>query len=112
MQQALKMDFDSMSKFQNVIPKREALYDLANLFSVVSDITRIRIISALMIRKMCVTDLSKVLDMNQTTLSHQLRFLRNIKIVKGNRDGKIISYSIVNDKICDIMISGINFLGY
>lgn len=110
--QALQMDLKSVEKFQNIIPKREALGELANLFSVVADITRIRIISALMIRKMCVTDLSSILQMNQTTLSHQLRFLRNIKIVKGNRTGKIINYSIVNEKICDIMLSGISFLGY
>ena len=108
----LLLDDFQMSRLKNVIPKREALGDLATLFSVISDISRIRILSALAIRNMCVTDLSNVLSMNQTTLSHQLKYLKSIKILQAERSGKNITYSIANQKINNIMLSGIDYLGY
>ena len=61
---------------------------------------------------MCVTDLSRVLDINQTTVSHQLRLLKNLGIVKSERCGKIIFYSLVNDTVNDVMLKGVEFLGY
>lgn len=110
--QALLLDNAQKERLKCVIPKSEALGDLATLFSVVSDVTRIRILSALSIRDMCVTDLSNVLDLNQTTLSHQLRFLKTVKVLQTKRTGKNILYSIQNQKINDIMLSGIDYLGY
>lgn len=69
-------------------------------------------LSALAISEMCVTDLSRVLDINQTTVSHQLRLLKNLGIVKSERQGKIIFYSLVNDTVNDVMLKGVEFLGY
>lgn len=69
-------------------------------------------LSALAISEMCVTDLSRVLDINQTTVSHQLRLLKNLGIVKSERCGKIIFYSLVNDTVNDVMLKGVEFLGY
>ena len=63
------------------------------------------------ISEMCVTDLSRVLDINQTTVSHQLRLLKNLGIVKSERHGKIIFYSLVNDTVNDVMLKGVEFLG-
>lgn len=57
------------------------------------------------------TDLSRVLEINQTTVSHQLRLLKNLGIVKSARDGKIITYSLVNDTVNDVMLKGVEFLG-
>ena len=90
--------------------KGEVLDDLSDFFSLFSDKTRLKIISALAISDMCVTDISAVLDINQTTVSHQLRFMRNIGAVNCERDGKIIYYSLKDDIVNDILIKGVEFL--
>ena len=77
-----------------------------------SDPTRVKMLSALAISEMCVTDLSRILNLNQTTVSHQLRFLKNIGIVQAKRQGKIIFYSLVNDTVNDVLLKGVEFLGY
>lgn len=81
------------------------------LFSVFADYTRIKILSALAISELCVTDLSRILDLNQTTVSHQLRFLKSAGIVRCCRQGKVIFYSLTNDSINDVLLKGIEFLG-
>ena len=81
------------------IPRNATLYSLAEFFSACSDVTRAKIICALSISEMCVSDLSRILELNQTTCSHQLRLLRAADIVKQRRDGKIIYYSLKNPKI-------------
>lgn len=80
-------------------------------FSIFADPTRVKMLSALAISEMCVTDLSRVLEINQTTVSHQLRLLKNLGIVKSERSGKIIFYSLVNDTVNDVMLKGVEFLG-
>ncbi|MDE6302240.1 MAG: metalloregulator ArsR/SmtB family transcription factor, partial [Clostridia bacterium] len=71
------------------IPRNATLHSLAEFFSACSDVTRAKIICALSISEMCVTDLSRILGLNQTTCSHQLRLLRAADIVNQRRDGKI-----------------------
>jgi DNA-binding transcriptional ArsR family regulator len=68
-------------------------------------------LSALAISEMCVTDLSRVLEINQTTISHQLRLLKNLGIVKCERHGKVIFYSLIDDTVNDVMLKGVEFLG-
>ena len=80
-------------------------------FSVFADYTRVKILSALAISELCVTDISRILDLNQTTVSHQLRFLKSAGIVKCCRQGKVIFYSLTNDSINDVLLKGIEFLG-
>lgn len=80
-------------------------------FSVFADYTRIKILSALAISELCVTDLSRILELNQTTVSHQLRFLKSAGIVRCCRQGKVIFYSLTNDSINDVLLKGIEFLG-
>lgn len=94
------------------IPQGEILDDLVCFFSIFSDYTRIKMISALAISEMCVSDLSDILCLNQTTVSHQLRFLKNLNAVKTKRQGKVIFYSLRNDKLSDVLLKGVEFLGY
>ncbi|OKZ57790.1 MAG: hypothetical protein BHV97_02520 [Clostridium sp. CAG:349_48_7] len=88
------------------------LTELSDLFSVLSDSTRIKILSAICISEMCVGDLSEMLDMNQTTVSHQLKILRSTGVVTARRDGKTIYYSLANMIIPEIMRFGTLYLGY
>ena len=64
------------------------------------------------LRDFPVTDISRILDLNQTTVSHQLRFLKDTGMVKTDRHGKIIFYSLANDLVNDVMLKGVEFLGY
>lgn len=108
----LLLDRRTQSLVENYVPEGEILEGIVNFFSVFADSTRVRILSALAITEMCVTDISRVLDINQTTVSHQLRFLKNIGIVKCSRFGKVIFYSLKNDTVNDVLLKGVEFLGY
>ncbi len=94
----------------NFMPKEKTLRALADFFSVFSDETRIKIITALAISEMCVGDIAKVLELNQTTVSHQLKHLRNIGAVNYRRDGKVLYYSLLNKGINDCLMSGVNYI--
>ena len=107
----LLLDNRTQSLVESYVPEGEILEGLVDFFSVFADATRVRILSALAITEMCVTDLSRVLEINQTTVSHQLRLLKNLGIVKCERHGKIIFYSLVNDTVNDVMLKGVEFLG-
>lgn len=89
-------------------PQEEVLYDLAELFKVFGDSTRIRILYALMESELCVSDLSSILNMNQSAISHQLRILKDAKLVKYRRDGKIILYALDDNHIRTLLSVGMN----
>ena len=108
----LLLDKRTQSLIENYVPSGEILEGIVCFFYVFADTTRIKILSALAISEMCVTDISRVLQINQTTVSHQLRLLKNVGIVKSNRCGKVIFYSLKNDTINDVLLKGIEFLGY
>ena len=110
--ETLLLDKRTQSLVENYVPEGEVLEGIVGFFSVLADSTRVRILSALAITEMCVTDISRVLDINQTTVSHQLRFLKNLGIVKSNRYGKVIFYSLKNDTVNDVLLKGVEFLGY
>ncbi len=92
------------------MPDDITLKKIADFFSVFSDTTRIKIITALCFGKMCVNDLSVALNINQTTVSHQLKYLKTFGAVDCVRDGKIIYYFIMDEVINDIMLNGVNYL--
>jgi len=103
-------------RLQNIVltymPKGKALDDLVNFFSIFSDGTRLKILSALSVSSMCVSDLAKLLCLNQTTVSHQLKLLKSAGAVSYKRQGKIIFYSIADEKLNEIMLWGVEYLGY
>ena len=84
-----------------VEPKLEedVLYNIAELFKVFGDLTRVKIISVLLEHEMCVCDLATSLDMNQSAISHQLRILKNSHLVKFRREGKQMFYSLDDDHV-------------
>ena len=98
------------TEINNFMPNGEKLEDIANFFQNFSDSTRLKIISALSISDLCVNDLSTVLNINQTTVSHQLKTLKNQKIVTYTRDGKIIKYKLQNKFINELMNYAIDSL--
>ena len=111
MSQPLLLDKRTQSLIEDYVPQGEILEGVVCFFSVFADYTRVKILSALAISELCVTDLSRILDINQTTVSHQLRFLKSAGIVKCCRQGKIVFYSLVDDTINDVILKGIEFLG-
>ncbi len=111
-QNLLLLDKRMQSLVSDYIPNEEILADLVGFFSIFSDITRLKMLSALAISEMCVNDISVMLGLNQTTVSHQLRLLRDLGAVKYRRQGKIIFYSLRNERINDVLLKGVEFLGY
>ena len=97
---------------KDYVPRGEILDELVCFFSLFSDNTRLKIISALAITEMCVSDISEILCINQTTVSHQLRILKNLNAVKTKRQGKVIFYSLRSDALSDVLLKGVEFLGY
>ncbi len=112
MANAMLLDRKTQEMVVSYVPSGEVISDLACFFSVFADETRLKILSALSISEMCVTDVSQVLCINQTTVSHQLRLLKNIGAVKIKRQGKVIFYSLRTELINDILLKGVEFLGF
>jgi len=86
--------------------QEEMLYDLADLFKVFGDSTRIRILYALMEGSLCVSDISSELEMNQSAVSHQLKILKQNKLVKNTRAGKAILYELADEHVKAILEIG------
>ena len=97
---------DTVNRVKKSMPKEEKLYDLAELFKVFGDTTRIKIIYALFEAEMCVCDIAALLGMNQSAISHQLRVLKQAGLVKYRREGKIVYYSLDDDHIKNIFDQG------
>lgn len=92
------------------IPTEEELYDLAELFKVFGDSTRIRILFQLFDKELSVGELADLLNMNQSAVSHQLKVLKQAKLVKNRRDGKSIIYSLDDEHVRTIIAMGIDHI--
>lgn len=90
----------------SIMPDEEMLYDLADFYKVFADSTRIKILYALLQSELCVCDLAEVLGASQSAVSHQLRMLKQMKLVKFRREGKAIVYSLSDDHIQNILSQG------
>ncbi|EKY28594.1 metalloregulator ArsR/SmtB family transcription factor [Clostridium celatum] len=101
---------DTVIKVKEKLPKEETLYDLAELFKVFGDSTRIKILCALFESEMCVCDLSALLSISQSAISHQLRVLKSARLVKFRRDGKVIYYSLDDEHIKHIFDEGLKHI--
>ena len=97
---------DTANRLREDMPAEETLYDLAELFKVFGDSTRIKILYSLFDAELCVGDIAHLLGMTQTAVSHQLRVLRSSKLVKGRKEGKTVFYSLADDHVRTIMYQG------
>lgn len=88
---------------RGAMPSDDALYDVSELFKVFGDSTRTSILAALMQSELCVCDICTLLNMTKSAISHQLRVLRQSKLVKGRKSGKEVYYSLADDHIVSIM---------
>ena len=97
---------DVVKAVKDKMPEDGALYDLAELFKVFGDSTRIRILYVLFESEMCVCDIAQLLSMTQSAISHQLRILKQAKLVKSRREGKSVFYSLADSHVYSIIIQG------
>ncbi len=93
-----------------MMPDEEMLYELADLFKVFSDSTRIKILFALMEEEMCVACIAETVDVSQSAVSHQLRILKQSRLVKFRREGKQIVYSLADSHVQTMLAQGMNHI--
>lgn len=101
---------DLISTVSADMPQEELLYDLAELFRIFADSTRIKILYVLFEAEMCVCDIAECLNMTQSAISHQLRLLKQSKLVKFRREGKTVFYSLADDHVRTIIGMGMEHL--
>ena len=101
---------DIVNETKNKLPEDEMLYDLAELFKVFGDTTRIKILYALFSNEMCVCDIANLLNMTQSAISHQLRVLKQARLVKFRKEGKTVYYSLDDSHISQIFDCGLNHI--
>jgi ArsR family transcriptional regulator len=98
---------DVVDKVKSTMPEEEDLYNLADFFKVFGDSTRIKIISALLTCEMCVCDIAALLNMTHSSISHQLRVLKQARLVKFRREGKVVYYSLDDGHTKEIFDTGL-----
>lgn len=108
--QECHLHHDALQKASEIMPDDEKLFNLAEFFKVFGDSTRIRIITSLLSGPMCVCDISELLGMNQSAISHQLRLLKTHRLVKSRREGKSVFYALDDDHVQAILFQGLSHM--
>ncbi|MBF0257297.1 MAG: helix-turn-helix transcriptional regulator [Desulfamplus sp.] len=101
---------DYIDQIKEHLPSDQLLLELANFFKVFGEHTRIRILSALYQRELCVCDLVEILGMNQSAISHQLRVLRTSKIVRYRKEGKNVYYTLDDEHVYKLLDDGLEHI--
>ena len=101
---------DMIQKVKKLLPEEELIKELADFYKVFGDSTRIRILWVLLEAEVCVCDLAEILEMTQSAISHQLRVLKQMKLVKNRREGKTVYYSLADDHIETIISQGMEHI--
>lgn len=99
-----------IEKIDEKMPPEEEMQDLAEFFKVFGDATRLKILSVLLCTEMCVYDIAAVLGMSQSAISHQLRVLKQMDLVKNRREGKTIFYALADTHISTILSQGLDHI--
>ncbi|MBP5601365.1 MAG: helix-turn-helix transcriptional regulator [Treponema sp.] len=101
---------DVVKKVKATFPKDELIFDLADFYKIFGDTTRVKILYALDKSELCVCDISALLGMSVSAVSHQLKTLRDSNLVKTKREGKVVYYSLSDDHVKSILECGIEHL--
>lgn len=101
---------DVVEQVRELLPPDETLYDLAELFKIFGDSTRVKILYALLESELCVCDLAKLMEVTQSAVSHQLRVLKSSKLVKFRREGKTVYYSLADQHVVRILSQGMEHI--
>lgn len=101
------VDFNRIKTVRNRMPDAATLEGLSEIFKVLGDPTRLRIVSALALRELCVCDIANLLGTSISAVSHQLRILRNLKLVKHRKKGKMVYYSLDDDCVTTLLREGL-----
>ena len=101
---------DAVEQVRSQLPQDEVLYDLAELFKIFGDSTRVKILYALLEAELCVCDIAKLMDVSQSAVSHQLRVLKGSKLVKFRREGKTLYYSLADEHVFRILSQGMEHI--
>ena len=103
-------DAAKIKEVTDALPDEDTLDELEELFKIFGDSTRIKILYALHIKEMCVMDISLALGMSQSAISHQLRVLRQTRLIRSRRDGKNIYYSLADEHVHTIISMGLEHI--
>ena len=103
----MTMNEETAEEIENKMPEESELYDLADLFKVFGDSTRIKILYVLFENEMCVYDIASILNMTQSAISHQLRILKQNRLVKFRKEGKTVLYTLADEHVFTILSQGI-----
>ncbi len=106
------VDEERISRVKTKMSPIEALFDLAEIFKMLGDSTRVRILHTLSIEELCVCDIASLLRMTQSAVSHQLRLLRAGKLVKYRKEGKMVYYSLDDDHVRKLLSEGLDHLAH
>ena len=106
----MQVHHEIVDRVHQDMPDDEILYDVADLFKVFGDCTRIKILYALFESEMCVCDIADLLGTSQSAVSHQLAILRRNKLIKSRREGKSVFYSLADNHVRTIISQGLNHL--
>ena len=106
----LHLHEDVVEEVKNSMPEEDKLYDLADFFKVFADSTRIKILYVLLVHEMCVCDLAGTLGISQSAISHQLRTLKQMDLVRSRREGKTVFYSLADNHIASILSQGLEHI--
>lgn len=101
---------DVVERVREQLPEDEVLYDLAELFKMFGDSTRVKILYALLESELCVCDIAKLMEVTQSAVSHQLRVLKGSKLVKFRREGKTVYYSLADEHVIRILSQGMEHI--
>ena len=108
--EACQIHEDVVNAVTDHMPDEDQLYDLAEVFKVFGDSTRIKILYVLFEAELCVCDIAQLLNMTQSAISHQLRILKQNRLVKNRRDGKSVFYSLADSHVKTIISQGMEHI--
>ena len=104
----LLLDKKTQALIRDYIPSKNKIRALAEFFGILGDGTRIKILSALSISSMCVSDITSLLELNQTTVSHQLKSLKSMGIVDYKRQGRVVFYYLSQKNVLDVLLKAVS----